>query len=146
MDKIIYRKALKKDLPQIIALLAQVNFDKIAINAENFWVASIQTSIVGCGQIIAMADGNIELASVVVSEKMRGQGIGGKLVKKIISQEKRRPVYLMCRMQRQNFYERAGFEEIDDAFLPPIYQAKVKNKRKEVKKANIKGLAMVKKN
>ena len=109
--------------------------------ADSFWVAVEGNRVVGCARIIEMEDGNIELASVAVVEEYRKKGIGSKIIQMLLSQEKRRPVYLMCRRANQRFYEEQGFGEAEDNLLPAYYRQKVESKRRETK---IDGLAMAK--
>ena len=84
--KITYRKAIKKDLSEIINILNEEkgNINDILIN--DFLVAIINKKIIGCGRIIKTPEIN-ELASVAVIKKYRNLGIGYELVKRLIKKE-----------------------------------------------------------
>jgi N-acetylglutamate synthase-like GNAT family acetyltransferase len=148
MEEIIYRKSNEDDLAQISDLLNALDLSTADMASDVFLAAAIKNVIVGCARIIEMIDGNVELASVAVVEEYRKRGIGSKIIQTLLGQEKRRPVYLMCRRKNQKFYEEQGFKEIKDDLLPAVYREKVEAaiKRNEAKGINdIDGLSMIKK-
>jgi N-acetylglutamate synthase-like GNAT family acetyltransferase len=142
MEEITYRKSTAEDLPQIIELLEKVRGDGQNMDKEDFLVAALRQKIIGCGRIKEMEDNSFELASVAVAEQFRNKGIGGKLVRMLIAQNKRRPIYLMCRKSRQNFYEKYGFREIEENELSSAVRKEFIPRRDRLAKLGIEGAAM----
>jgi N-acetylglutamate synthase-like GNAT family acetyltransferase len=141
MNEIIYRKSNKDDLPQIIALLTKLGLDK-SEPIGSFVLAVNGVQVLGCARIKEMKDGSLELASVAVEDKRRGKGIGRNLVKIVVANEPRRPLYLMCRKSRQRFYEFLGFKVIDEKELPLPIREEFIFRCGKLGKSNIKGVAM----
>ena len=141
MTEIIYRKSNKDDLPQIMALLEKLGLD-MSKPVNNFTVVANGMLILGCARIKEMDDGALELASVAVEKKNRNKGIGRNLVNKALANEPRRPIYLMCRQERQQFYEFLGFKKIDGKELPLSIRDKFICRCQRVAKSNVEGVAM----
>ncbi|NIM93121.1 MAG: GNAT family N-acetyltransferase [Anaerolineales bacterium] len=77
--------------------------------------------VIGCGQVKPHMDGSRELASVVVEEEWRRQGIASHLIKSIMSGEKP-PLWLTCRRELTGFYAQLGFTEVErDEDLSPYF-------------------------
>jgi N-acetylglutamate synthase-like GNAT family acetyltransferase len=144
MENIIYRKSNKDDLPQIAKILKKMDLNATGIEASDFMVAAFEKKILGCARIIELGDNIIELASVAVVGEYRNQGIGSKIIKALLNEGKRRPVYLMCRKANQLFYEKCGFKEIFPDSLPKIYRAKFEAVTGKAKYRNVDGLPMIK--
>ena len=62
----------------------------------------------------------MELASLVVVESWRGQGIGRLLIKKLIDRAER-PLWLMCRSSLVPLYEKFAFAEVSPDEGQPGY-------------------------
>ena len=144
MEEIIYRKSNKDDLPQILAMMEAFDLNAANIIDDGFLVAAQDRRVLGCARITEIGDGNIELSSVAVVEGFRKKGIGGKLIQMLFAEEKRRPIYLMCRRRNQKFYEEQGFKEMQDDLLPALYRDMVEKIISKERAINGDGLAMIK--
>lgn len=74
--------------------------------------------IVGCGQLRPLGGGCLELASLVVDEAYRGQGVGAAIVRELLAT--RVPagcqgVFLLTLRRTAHFYQRLGFEACGDS-------------------------------
>lgn len=112
--------AKSSDLSVIESLLKSVWGDTNNISCEQFVVAKDNNKLIGCVRIKRLDRDCLELASLAVLEEYRGKGIGNKLVKEILKKGKKRPVYLLCFLDRKNFYTNSGFSIIDSNSLPNI--------------------------
>ncbi|UMX47885.1 MAG: GNAT family N-acetyltransferase [Candidatus Nealsonbacteria bacterium DGGOD1a] len=144
MEEIIYRKSNKDDLPQILEMMIAFDLNASNMVADGFLVAAQGRRVLGCARITEIGDGNIELSSVAVVEGFRKKGIGGKLIQMLLAQEKRRPIYLMCRRRNQKFYEEQGFKEMQDDLLPALYRDMVEKIISKGRAINNDGFAMIK--
>jgi N-acetylglutamate synthase-like GNAT family acetyltransferase len=77
---------------------------------SRFLVAEDESGIVGIGQVRPHL-GAPELASLVVREDRRGQGVGGRLIHALIAQLPG-PTVLFCRPQLENYYAQFGFRAV----------------------------------
>lgn len=119
---ITIRPATSDDQRMIIKLIYQELLNPIGLAWKNFLVAERndgpQLQVVGIGQLRPHKDGSIELASMVVVEKMRGEGVGSALVKTLIARSATdyadRPLCLMCHEKKVGYYERFGFRQVGD--------------------------------
>lgn len=118
MNNTEYKKAEEKDQGKILDLLEMNDGDRENISAGQFVVAKENGAVIGCIRIKELSAGTSELASLVVDENYRGNGIGKKLVGEMLKQYQKRPVYLLCDLKNAGFYEKCGFKIIDGKFLP----------------------------
>lgn len=114
---VTYRSASAKDLTYILEIIKSVSGDYKDIVPEQFLIAEDKNKIIGCVRIKKMAD-YFELASLAVLPKYRSRGIGSNLVIKILKNFDNRPIYLLCSEKRESFYQKLGFEIIEDGKLP----------------------------
>jgi predicted N-acetyltransferase YhbS len=77
-------------------------------------------SIIACGQVKQHADGSRELASLVVREHWRGQGIGSAIVRELVAGAEP-PLWLMCRCELIPYYQRFGFRRVRPEEALPAY-------------------------
>jgi predicted GNAT family N-acyltransferase len=82
----------------------------------------LENELLGCGQIKPHFDGSRELASIAVRKQARGQGVARAIIQELLSSEKRRPLYLMCRAHLQSLYVKFGFHVIDLKEMPTYFQ------------------------
>lgn len=81
---------------------------------------------VGCVALIAMGDGVYELSKMAVSPKLRGQGIGRRLLEYSIAQARSigaRSLFLGSSTKLKNavhLYESVGFRHVPPAALPQM--------------------------
>lgn len=124
MENFNLRPAAKADFPGIRRLIHAVNINPTGLDWRRFLVAvSAGGDLLGCGQIKAHGDGSIELASIAVQEFARGRGIARAVIEKLLTQEARRPVYLMCRARLEPLYEKFGFRTIGFEDMPRYFKS-----------------------
>ena len=135
----IFREAVRRDLPAIIALLAddvlgkardhdvvdvqyETAFDAISADSRNFLiVADDGGSVVGCFQLTYIPGlgrhgaERCQIEAVRVSSGMRGRGLGRDMMTWAIAQARSRGCALVqlttdkTRLDAHRFYERLGF-------------------------------------
>jgi N-acetylglutamate synthase-like GNAT family acetyltransferase len=85
-------------------------------------VAEEDDAVIGIGQIKRHWDGTPELASLVVAEDHRGQGVGSALVRALLERHTanhgEEHVYLFCLAQLGAYYGRLGFRIVSRQTLP----------------------------
>jgi amino-acid N-acetyltransferase len=113
---IIIRRATADDQPAIRRMVRQERLDPTNVKWPNFVVAEQAGTVVGIGQVRPHPAGG-ELGSLVVREDLRGQGIGGRIIERLLAEETGR-VYLECAARMVPYYERFGFREIDRRDAP----------------------------
>lgn len=123
MDKILLRQATREDQAAIRRLIHDVQINPTGLKWNRFLVAvTPENKLVGCGQIKSHTDGSNELASIAVREHARGRGISRMIIEKLLAQDDRRPLYLMCRTRLGPLYEKFGFQAIDQDEMPLYFQ------------------------
>nr|CAI77907.1 acetyltransferse [Guillardia theta] len=116
------RAATDKDLDTIREMVTKENMNFLFLNPADFLIAEADDEIVGIGQIRSLGK-SFELASLVVREDMRGQGIGTALVEELLARhkkkhegdnaEKRPPDILLLTLQLPpSFYSRLGIQKM----------------------------------
>ncbi|GAA3825874.1 MULTISPECIES: amino-acid N-acetyltransferase [Amycolatopsis] len=89
---------------------------------QEFWVADIggeNGDIVGCGALHVLWEDLAEIRTVAVDKRMRGQGIGHRLVAQLISLARElglRRIFVLT--FETSFFARHGFTEIDGTPVP----------------------------
>ncbi len=123
MDEFTLRKAVKEDAPSIRALIHAVGINPTGLNWKRFLVSyGPGNKLAACGQIKPHADGSLELASIAVSPEFRGRGLAKSVIGTLISGEKERPLFLMCRAEVKSLYDKFGFRVADGAQLPAYFR------------------------
>lgn len=122
MDEFIVRRALRRDNQAIKRLIHQVHINPFGLDWKRFHIAETpQGELIGCGQIKPHADGTRELASIAVEENCRGSGVARAIISRLLYEESRRPLYLMCRARLSIFYEKFGFHPIQHVEMPKYF-------------------------
>jgi len=116
--RIIYSKASQKDEIAIINLLKNLGGDKSSFNINKFYIAKDEDKLIGCIRIKIFEGGYLELSSLVVDSGHQHKGIGSRLVRELLSKEKRRPIFLLTSSDKENFYKKFNFNIIDPLELP----------------------------
>lgn len=109
----LIRHAQKEDWPQIVALAARFNLDYEGMEADDFWVATEGSRVVGICGLRRHADCQ-ELCSLGVEETSRHRGVGTRLVMTLL-QETKGDIYLATVVPE--FFKRLSFEEATS--VPP---------------------------
>jgi len=128
MAEVTYHKPVLRDIVQMQELvLPEVKSgkilyrsdDEIATNIRSYTVAKAQNLIVGFVALHIHTPTLAEVRSLIVSEKFRGHGIGGKLVDVCKEEAKKLGVVqLFTLTYEQRFFERLNFTEIPKESLP----------------------------
>jgi amino-acid N-acetyltransferase len=108
------RAARTDDLEIIEGLLSSVNLPlfRTADFLDTFWVAEVAGEVVGCVGLEVYDDAGL-LRSAVVTEPVRGTGLGARLTRKVVDEAKShgvRDLYLFT-MDAGPFFGHMGFEK-----------------------------------
>ena len=106
--------ASDEDVPAIEKMLAENDRGVQPYEWGRWLVARDGSEIVGAIHV-ADVDGALYLDDVLVTEERRGVGIGSRFMRILLDD---RDVYLACHDNRIAFYERLGFELIEESELP----------------------------
>jgi predicted N-acetyltransferase YhbS len=102
------------ELPPLERMLADNDRGGQRYEWGRWFVARDEGEIVGAIHV-AEVDGALYLDDVSVTEARRGAGLGSRFVGSLLED---RDVYLACHDNRIAFYERLGFELIEESELP----------------------------
>jgi amino-acid N-acetyltransferase len=91
---------------------------------QEFTVAEMDGEVVGCGALHVLWEDLAEVRTVAVVDKMRGQGVGNAIIKKIVNRAKEIGVArIYCLTFEIDFFSRNGFEVIEGTPVSPeVYQ------------------------
>jgi 1-acyl-sn-glycerol-3-phosphate acyltransferase len=112
-----YRRAEEGDLPFILEILNSASGDVKDINHGQFLIAEDKNEIVGCIRIKDV-NGYFMLASLAVLPDYKRRGIGSTLIRKIIEENNKRPVFLFCNLKNEGFYKKLGFKIVKAENIP----------------------------
>jgi len=115
---ITYSQAVEADELAIKNLLKSLNGDRTEFNIKRFYVAKDGNTIIGCIRTKIYKDSCFELSSLAVDKNYQHQGIGSKLVYKLLSEERCRPIFLLTSADKENFYKKFNFNIIYSIELP----------------------------
>ena len=118
--KVKYRYSISSDLNAIKELLSSESSDDRNINKDKFLLALVKKEIVSCIRIKTLDEGVFELSSLVVKEIYRKQKIGRDIVLEILKRDDRRPIYLLTKIELENFYKLSNFKTIKPTDLPKV--------------------------
>jgi N-acetylglutamate synthase-like GNAT family acetyltransferase len=110
MSEVKIRRAVAEDQATIRRMIREEQLDPTALRWQHFVVAEREGEIVGIGQIRPYRRCR-ELGSLVVREDMRGQGLGGQIIRALLEGETE-AVYLECLTSMAPYYQRFGFATI----------------------------------
>jgi N-acetylglutamate synthase-like GNAT family acetyltransferase len=103
-------------------LIQRVGINPMDLNWKHFIVAETRDGLfIGCAQLKPHKDQSLELASIAVEERFRGQGVARALIEHQLAQSPR-PLYLMCRPALGSFYEQFGFKVIGPEGMPAYFR------------------------
>jgi len=140
---IIYSKASQKDEIAIINLLKSFGSDKSDFDINKFYTAKDDKKIIGCVRIKILEGDCLELSSLAVDSKYQHQGIGSKLIEKILIQEQGRPIFLLTSQNKELFYKKFGFIIIVPRELPSEFKKEYERILALPFSKNLKVIAMV---
>ncbi len=95
------------------------NDDEIATNIRSYTIAKLDDKLVGFGALHFHTDRLGEVRSLIVSQDVRGRGIGKNIVKKNIQSAKEFGAeQIFTLTYKKEFFESLGFREIPKEELP----------------------------
>lgn len=103
------RRAHAEDQDEIVALVHGERLNPHGLEWRNFVVAVDAGRIVGVGQVRPHGRDAGEVGSLVVVPDHRGQGLAGRLVARLVAEE-RRDLFVVTRREAASHYSRWGFE------------------------------------
>lgn len=112
------RPATQADQATITSMVHAARLNPVNVRWANFWVAEAGARVVGACQLRPYADGSRELASLVVDSAYRRQGVGGRLVRQLLTLCPA-TIYLFCEDGLGSYYARFGFHQVGYEVLPP---------------------------
>jgi N-acetylglutamate synthase-like GNAT family acetyltransferase len=118
---LIIRPADADDQFAITAIVRAALINPRNLQWQRFLLAQWGQDIVGVGQVKPHGDGSRELASIAVVPEWQGNGVGGALIRALLSRETG-PLHLMCADTREHYYERFGFQRLERAAMPPYFR------------------------
>ena len=105
----------------ITAIVRAARIYPCDLDWQRFLLAQWGQDIIGVGQVRPHSDGSRELASLAVVPEWQGNGVGGALIRALLSREAG-PLHLMCYDSREHYYERFGFKRLDRRAMPPYFR------------------------
>jgi len=129
LDKtILLRPATEADFATIKELIHKARINPTGLDWHRFTVASASyaksgdeiSEVIGCIQLKTVPGDLTELASLVVRNDFREQGLARKLIEHILA-ESPRPLYLTCRSGLERFYGKFGFVAMSVKETPRYY-------------------------
>jgi len=103
--------------PAVLALHHEYGWMDEAVSGGELWVAREGDEVVGAVELIELDPARVVVAVAVVRESRRGQGIGSRLMSKVLA-SRSAEWWTECREQRIGFYVRLGFELVALNDLP----------------------------
>ena len=77
--------------------------------------------MIGCGQVKPHKDGSWEMASVAVTPSWRRKGVARTIINHILAAHDEN-LYLMCRSDLGEMYEKFGFRVLDEHEMPTYFR------------------------
>jgi N-acetylglutamate synthase-like GNAT family acetyltransferase len=116
------RPAEEADFSAIRQIIREARLNPTGLNWRRFIIAETpRGEFAGCGQIKPHAEGMLELASIAIPEPYREQGVASRIIERLLADEPDRPIYLTCRSELSEFYEKFGFRALDLREMPAYY-------------------------
>ena len=116
------RPARAEDSQIIRSLVRKEHLNPMGIHWPHFTVAVDQNeAVIGCAQVKIHSDGSRELASLVVENRWRGQGIARALITSLLN-EHPGVIYLTCTARLETLYQRFGFQVLTPGEMPPNFR------------------------
>ena len=118
------RRARTSDVRSIRRLIDLYSADRMLLSKatvalyediQEFWVAEREDGVVGCGAVHVMWEDLAEVRTLAVDPQVRGQGIGHKVLEKLLGTARWLGVRrIFCLTFEVEFFARHGFTEIGD--------------------------------
>jgi len=116
------RPAISADAAFIRDLVNAARINPTGLDWQRFVVAiSPDGEIIGCGQVKSHKDGSSELASIVVVPDWRGNYVASAIIEHLMAAHPG-SLYLTCRAGLGMFYEKFGFQVVDESGMTPYFR------------------------
>ena len=121
--KVNIRSAGTGDIQDIKCILSQyiLETELVDDNIDQFVVAETRDRIVGCACLISSM-GVVELRSIAVLPGWKNKGIGRRLFDTMEQRAKGMADRIYVRTTARGFFEKMGFEALDDSQKPVLWQ------------------------
>ena len=127
-DEVVVRPARDADVPAIVEVvnenvrqghLLPRSEANIRTTLESWVVATVNGRVVGIGSLVEMSPVLVEVRSLAVLPAYRAYGIGGRVVRGLVAQARRRGFPTVFALTRAvSFFERLGFSVTDKERFP----------------------------
>lgn len=119
------RPATDRDAGRIRSLILRVRINPTQLDWRRFVVAVDPAErLIGCGQVKPHGDGSRELASIAVRPAWRRRQVASAIVAEL-QRLHPPPLWLTCRPKLTGFYERFGFQIVEQPDAMPRYFQKI---------------------
>ena len=119
------RPATDREAGRIRSLILRVRINPTQLDWRRFVVAVDPAGrLVGCGQVKPHRDGSRELASIAVRPAWRRRQVASAIVAEL-QRLHPPPLWLTCRPKLIGFYERLGFQIVEQPDAMPRYFQKI---------------------
>jgi N-acetylglutamate synthase-like GNAT family acetyltransferase len=116
------RPASSSDAKTIRQIISLVHINPTGLDWRRFILAvDSNGQIIGCGQVKPHADGTLELASIAVLPEWRGRGVARNVIEHLLTRFSG-PIYLTCRSELGQLYQKFGFEVVELIDMPPYFK------------------------
>lgn len=107
------REAHAEDDALIKQMIREAGLDRSKLIWQNFLMAEMDGQVVGIGQVRHHADGAKELGSLVTKKGYQSKGVAGQIIAALEARHEK-PMYLFCLNKMEPFYNRFGYQRIED--------------------------------
>jgi len=134
-DDVLIRRATTRDVAAIRGLVDQyagrVLLEKETVtlyeDVQEFWVAEADGRVVGCGALHVLWEDLGEIRTVAVDQALKGRGIGGMLVERLIAHGRDLGIGRVFVLTFEtSFFARHGFREIEGTPVTPEVYAEMR--------------------
>jgi amino-acid N-acetyltransferase len=125
---VVFRQAVEADAPAIHRLVADNletghllprTLEDVRTNAARFLVAVADHTVVGCAELAPLSAVVAEVRSLVVTERLRGQQIGPRLVAHLAADGAGRGFSTLCAFTHEpSHFVRLGFTIVPHVWVP----------------------------
>jgi amino-acid N-acetyltransferase len=129
------RRARTADVRDIADLVERYATDRILLakervtlyeDVQEFRVAEVAGSVVGCGALHVMWEDLAEVRTLAVDPAWRGAGVGSAVLRELVAQARELGVRrVFCLTFEVEFFTRHGFRTLDGTPVPPEVYAQL---------------------
>ncbi len=124
----VCRKAVEGDLEACYALIEGYaergimlhrSKEMLAETLDTFVVAEIDGTVAGCGALCRLGGNLVEIRSLGILDRYKGQGIGSQIVEALLEEARRQHIAnVMALTYEVKFFERNGFRVVPKNVFP----------------------------